>query len=73
MIQAKVHLAGTIERCVDYNQGLLALSTPPTSPEWGQQSKEEWAKLVTTLRAAGELPNDDKPAEAFYTNDFVPK
>ncbi|WP_395712541.1 ABC transporter substrate-binding protein [Reyranella sp.] len=73
VIQAKVHLAGTLERCVDYNQGLLALSTPPTSPEWGQQSKEEWTKLVATLRAAGELPNDDKPVESFYTNDFVPK
>ncbi|MCX7362848.1 MAG: ABC transporter substrate-binding protein [Alphaproteobacteria bacterium] len=73
LMQAKVHLAGTVERCVDYNQGLLALSTPPTDPAWGQQSTEEWTKLVATLKAAGELPADDKPLATFYTNDFVPK
>ena len=73
LMQAKVHLAGTIERCVDYNQGLLALSTSPTDTTWGQQSAEEWTKLVTTLKAAGELPAEDKPMSSFYTNDFVPK
>lgn len=73
LMQAKVHLAGTVERCVDYNQGLLALSTPPTDPTWGQQSPEEWTKLVATLKAAGELPADDKPLATYYTNDFVPK
>ena len=73
LMQAKVHLAGTIERCVDYNQGLLALSTPPTDATWGQQTAEEWTKLVTTLKAAGELPAEDKPMSSFYTNDFVPK
>lgn len=73
LMQAKVHLAGTIERCVDYNQGLLALSTPPTDATWGQQSAEEWTKLVATLKAAGELPADDKPLATYYTNDFVPK
>lgn len=72
LMQAKVHLAGTVERCVDYNKGLLALSTPPTDATWGQQSAEEWTKLVATLKAAGELP-DDKPLATFYTNDFVPK
>ena len=61
LIQAKVHLAGTIERCIDYNQGLLALSTPPADPGWGHQSTEEWTKLSTTLKSAGELPGDDKP------------
>ena len=73
LIQAKVHLAGTIERCIDYNQGLLALSTPPTDPTWGGQSQEEWSKLVATLKSAGELPGDDKPLTTYYTNDFVPK
>jgi NitT/TauT family transport system substrate-binding protein len=73
LIQAKVHLAGSIERCVDYNKGLLALSTPPGDPTWGRQSDEEWKKLVATLKSAGELPGDDKPLAAYYTNDFVPK
>lgn len=73
LIQAKVHLAGTIERCIDYNKGLLALSTPPADATWGQQSTEEWTKLLATLKTAGELPGDDKPLTAFYTNDFVPK
>jgi NitT/TauT family transport system substrate-binding protein len=73
LIQAKVHLAGTIERCIDYNQGLLALSTPPADPTWGQQTTEEWTKLLATLKAAGELPGDDKPLGSYYTNDYVPK
>ena len=71
--QAKVHLAGTLERCIDYNQGLLALSTPPGDPGWGHQSTEEWTKLIATLKSAGELPGDDKPVAAFFTNDYVPK
>jgi NitT/TauT family transport system substrate-binding protein len=73
LMQAKVHLAGTIERCIDYNQGLLALSTPPTDPSWGRQTDEEWKKLVDTLKSAGELPGDDRPLSAYYTNEFVPK
>ena len=73
LIQARVHLAGTVERCIDYNQGLLALSTPPTDPSWGQQSAEEWTKLIATLKAAGELTGDDKPLSAYYTNELVPK
>jgi NitT/TauT family transport system substrate-binding protein len=72
LMQAKVHLAGTIERCVDYNQGILALSTPPTDASWGQQSNEEWTKLLAMLKDAGELFGD-KPINAYYTNDFVPK
>jgi NitT/TauT family transport system substrate-binding protein len=72
LMQAKVHLAGTIERCVDYNKGILALSTPPTDASWGQQSSEEWTKLLATLKDAGELFGD-KPLTAYYTNDFVPK
>jgi NitT/TauT family transport system substrate-binding protein len=73
LIQAKVHLAGTVERCVDYNQGLLALSTQPGAPDWGLQSEEEWTKLLATLKSVGELPGDDRPASAFYTNEFLPK
>ncbi len=73
LMQAKVHLAGTIERCIDYNKGLLALSTPPTDANWGQQSAEEWTKLIAALKSAGELPGDDKPLSTYYTNDFVPK
>jgi NitT/TauT family transport system substrate-binding protein len=73
LMQAKVHLSGTVERCVDYNQGLLALSTPPTDPSWGRQTDEEWKKLLDTLKSTGELPGDDKPLTAYYTNEFVPK
>lgn len=73
LIQAKVHLAGTLARCIDYNQGVLALSTPPSSADWGRQSDEEWTKLVTTLQAVGELPPGDKPLSTYFTNDFVPK
>ena len=72
LMQAKVHLAGTVERCIDYNKGVLALSTPPTDPSWGQQSSEEWTKLLATLKDAGELFGD-KPLTTYYTSDFVPK
>jgi NitT/TauT family transport system substrate-binding protein len=73
LIQAKVHLAGTVERCIDYNQGLLALSTPPSDASWGLQSQAEWSKLVATLKSAGELPGDEKPLGTYYTNDLAPK
>jgi NitT/TauT family transport system substrate-binding protein len=73
LMQAKVHLSGTVERCIDYNQGLLALSTPPTDPSWGRQTDEEWKKLLDTLKSTGELPGDDRPLSAYYTNEFVPK
>ena len=72
LMQAKVHLAGTIERCVDYNKGVLALSNLPTDPAWGQQSEEEWTELLAALKDAGELFGD-KPLSTYYTNDFVPK
>ena len=72
LMQAKVHLAGTIERCIDYNRGVLALSNPPTDSAWGQQSSEEWTKLLATLKDAAELFGD-KPLSTYYTNDFVPK
>lgn len=72
LMQAKVHLAGTIPRCVDYSDGVLALSTAPSDPSWGVSSEEEWAKLVATLEAVGELPAGRKPSD-FYTNDYAPK
>ena len=71
-MQATVHLAGTIERCVDYFNGVMALSTSPGDPAWGHQSAEEWAKLVSTLQDVGELPAGKAPS-AFYTNDFAPR
>jgi len=72
LMQAKVHLAGTVERCIDYNKGVLALSTPPTDANWGQQSTEEWTRLLATLKDAGEL-SGDKPLTSYYTNELVPK
>jgi NitT/TauT family transport system substrate-binding protein len=72
LMQAKVHLAGTIERCIDYNEGVLALSNLPTDPAWGLQTSEEWTKLLATLKDTGELFGD-KPLSTYYTNDFVPQ
>ncbi len=72
LMQAKVHLAGTIERCIDYNKGVLALSTPPADAGWGRQSSEEWTKLLATLKDSGELFGD-KPLATYYINDVVPK
>jgi NitT/TauT family transport system substrate-binding protein len=72
LMQAKVHLAGTIERCIDYNKGILALSTSPTDPAWGRQSEEEWTRLLATLKEAGELFGD-KPLASYFTNDVAPK
>ncbi|HSI00394.1 MAG TPA: ABC transporter substrate-binding protein [Reyranella sp.] len=72
LMQAKVHLAGTVDRCIDYNKGVLALSTPPTDPTWSQQSSEEWTRLLATLKDAGELFGD-KPLATYYTNDVAPK
>lgn len=71
-MQTKVHLAGTVPRCVDYFDGVMALSTAPTDPDWGRQTEAEWAKLVETLVAVNELPAG-KAASSFYSNDYVPK
>ena len=73
LMQAKVHLAGTIERCVDYNKGVLALSTPPTDADLGpavERGMDQAARRRS--RMAGELFGD-KPLATYYTNDFVPK
>ncbi|HTU54108.1 MAG TPA: ABC transporter substrate-binding protein [Acetobacteraceae bacterium] len=70
-MEAKVHLPGSLATCIDYSEGLWQLSTPASSPTWGEQTPEEWAKLVSTLKEVGELPANANPAN-FYTNAFVP-
>lgn len=72
LMQSKVHLAGTIARCVDYFDNLMALSTPPSDAGWGLQAQDEWAKLIMTLQSVGDIPAG-KTAAGFYTNDFVPR
>lgn len=71
-LRDKVHLPESESMCVNYIKGLLALSTPPTDPSWGQQSAAEWTALTTTLQQVGELPKGMAPA-AFYTNAYLPK
>jgi NitT/TauT family transport system substrate-binding protein len=72
LMRSKVHLPGTIARCVDYFNHLMALSTPPSDASWGLQTQDEWTKLIATLQSVGDIPAD-KTAAAFYTNDFVPQ
>ena len=67
-----VHLAGNVDRCVDYFTGLMALSDSPTSPSWGHQSKAEWDKLIGTLRSVKEFESTTKTAD-LYTNDYLPQ
>jgi len=71
-MREKVHLPLSVSYCVNYNQRLLALSTPPSDPSWGHQSEEEWKALTSTLEGVGEMPGG-KPLDAFYTNDYLPK
>ena len=54
-MQSQVHLAGSVDRCADYIQGVMALSTPPTDPSWGQQSDAEWQRLVSILKSVNEI------------------
>ncbi|MGE0724309.1 MAG: ABC transporter substrate-binding protein [Alphaproteobacteria bacterium] len=70
-IQAKVLIPGSLEQCVDYYTGLIALSQSPKDKDWGRQSEKEWAGLIETLSSVGEIKTDKKPSE-FYTNDFLP-
>lgn len=70
-IQAKVLIPGSVEQCVDYFGGLLALSQSPKDANWGRQSGEEWEKLVATLKSVDEIKSD-KPASEYFTNEFVP-
>ena len=53
LMQAKVHLAGTVERCVDYNKGVLALSTPPTDANWGQQTERGVDQVARHAQGSG--------------------
>jgi len=70
LMASQVHLAGSQARCVDYVKAVLALSTSPSSPDWGKQSPQEWHGLLATLREVGELKSD-QPDTAFYTNDLL--
>jgi NitT/TauT family transport system substrate-binding protein len=72
LMAKEVHLAGDQARCVDYEKGIFALSTSPSSPDWGKQSAEEWQKLTSTLQDVGEL-DSKKPASDYYTNALVPQ
>ena len=73
LMQAKVHLAGTIERCIDYNQGLLALSTPPTDAELGPAVERGMDQAARHAQGSRASCSATKPLGAYYTNDFVPK
>jgi NitT/TauT family transport system substrate-binding protein len=70
MIRARVQVAGSQTHCVDYITAMLPLTTPPTDPSWGRSTPAEWDALIRTLKAAGEIKTD-KPASAFYTNDYL--
>ena len=65
-------IPGSVEQCVDYSSGLFQLSQSPKDPKWGWQSDDEWKRLIATLASVGELQSK-KPAQEFFTNDFVPK
>jgi NitT/TauT family transport system substrate-binding protein len=71
LIKSKVLLAGSLEQCVDYFMGLMALSQSPSDPNWGHQTLEEWEKLISTLKSVGEIEGDKKASD-YFTNDFVP-
>lgn len=71
MMIAKVELAGSIEGCIDYFKGLVELSTPPSSADWGKQSAAEWSAMIKVLRDVGEIISD-KPPEAYYTTAVQP-
>jgi NitT/TauT family transport system substrate-binding protein len=70
LMASEVHLAGSQARCIDYVKAILALSTSPSSPDWGKQSPQEWTKLLSTLREVGAL-KQNQPVGDFYTNNLV--
>lgn len=70
-MQSKVLLTGSINQCVDYFTGLMALSQKPSDPNWGRQTAEEWQKLIATLESVNEIQPGKKAAD-FFTNDYVP-
>ncbi|MBW6401538.1 ABC transporter substrate-binding protein [Roseomonas sp. HJA6] len=71
LIKSKVQVAGNQAQCVNYARGLQALSQPPADADWGRASEAEWRALVDTLTAVGEI-RQQRPLDAYYTNDFVP-
>lgn len=71
LIKSKVTVAGNQAQCVDYAKGLQALSQPLNDPNWGRSVEAEWRALVETLTAVGEI-RQQRPLDAYYTNDFVP-
>ena len=71
LIRGKVQVAGNQAQCVNYARGLQALSQPPADADWGRASEAEWRSLVETLTAVGEI-RQQRPLDAYYTNDFVP-
>ncbi|MBR0646005.1 ABC transporter substrate-binding protein [Plastoroseomonas hellenica] len=72
LIRSRVQIAGNMAQCLDYTKGLQALSTPPHDPGWGRSTSEEWRALIDTLQAAGEI-RQQRPLDAYYTNDLLPR
>ncbi len=70
MIRARVQIAGSQQHCIDYLAAMQPLATPSADPSWGHSTPAEWDALLATLKQAGEIQTD-KPASAFYTNDFL--
>jgi NitT/TauT family transport system substrate-binding protein len=71
LARAELQLPHKQEACVDYLNGLLAISADPSDPAWGRQSPEMWSALLNTLTGVGEITGKADPA-AYYTNDFAP-
>ena len=71
LIKSRVQVAGNQAQCVNYARGLQALSQPPGDPNWGRASEAEWRALVETLTAVGEI-RQQRPIDAYYTNDLLP-
>lgn len=71
LIKNRVQVAGNQAQCVNYARGLQALSQPPADPDWGRASEAEWRALIETLTAVGEI-RQQRPLDAYYTNEFVP-
>ncbi len=71
LIRGRVQVPGSQTQCVNYARGLQALSQSPDDPNWGRASEAQWRALVETLTAVGEI-RQQRPLDAYYTNDFVP-
>jgi NitT/TauT family transport system substrate-binding protein len=71
LIRSRVQIAGNPAQCLDYVQGLEALSTPPGDPAWGRSTPAEWEALIGTLRGVGEIKADRAPS-SYFTNDLLP-